>query len=222
MPEAYPQKHLRPQQARAAFLVSAGVLVLLTLGLTVYGIRSPATKEVALSSACPGAAELTERLKPLVKGEIAALTLATHPSPIPELQFSTPEKTQTSLGDFKGRTLLVNFWATWCIPCRQEMPALDHLQGLRGSKDFEVIAINVDTAKLDRPQAFLNEIGVKNLKLYTDNTASAFQSLRQRGELIGLPTTLLVDKDGCEIGTLAGPAQWDSQDALSLLDAVAG
>ncbi|HTV31579.1 MAG TPA: TlpA disulfide reductase family protein [Methylocella sp.] len=202
-------------------MLSSGILAVLALGLTLYGIKKTANKEVAPSPECSGAAERTERLKPMVKGEIAALALAEHPSPVPELTFSTPEKSQANLTDFRGRTLLVNFWATWCVPCRQEMPSLDHLQSLRGSKDFEVIAINVDTTKLDRPQAFLNEIGVKNLKLYTDSTASAFESLRRSGELIGLPTTLLVDKEGCEIGSMAGPAQWDSQDALSLLDAIA-
>ena len=102
------------------------------------------------------------------------------------------------------------------------MPALDRLQGLRGSKDFAVVAVNIDTARLDRPKAFLTEIGVKNLALYTDSTAAAFQSLKQAGKVIGLPTTILIGKDGCEIGTMAGPAQWDSQDALTLLDAIQG
>lgn len=221
MPDAYSQKDQQPQQPRRAFILSAVILVVLTLGLTLYGTQKPANQDTAPSSDCSGAVERTKKLKPLVKGEIAALALAEHPSPVPELTFSTPQKTQANLTDFRGRTLLVNFWATWCVPCRHEMPGLDRLQSLRGSKDFDVITINVDTTKLDRPQAFLNEIGVKNLKLYTDSTASAFESLRRSGELIGLPTTLLVDKEGCEIGTMAGPAQWDSQDALALIDAVA-
>ena len=102
------------------------------------------------------------------------------------------------------------------------MPALDRLQGMLGSKDFAVVAVNIDTARLDRPQAFLNEIGVKNLKLYTDNTAAAFQTLKQTGKVLGLPATILIGKDGCEIGTMAGPAQWDSEDALALLNAIQG
>ncbi|HYP57175.1 MAG TPA: TlpA disulfide reductase family protein, partial [Beijerinckia sp.] len=112
-----------------------------------------------------------------------------------------------------------NLWATWCVPCRQEMPALDQLEAKLGSKDFEVVAVNIDTAKLDRPKAFLNEAGVKSLAFYADNTATIFQNLRTAGKALGLPTTILIGKDGCEIGTMAGPANWDSADALALLTA---
>jgi thiol-disulfide isomerase/thioredoxin len=163
---------------------------------------------------------LAARLKPLVHGEIAALTLAPRPKPLPELGFATAEGTKASLADFKGRTVLLNLWATWCVPCRQEMPALDRLQGILGGKDFSVVAVNIDTAKLDRPRAFWEEIGIKNLTLYTDNKAGVFETLKQTGKVIGLPATILVAKDGCEIGTMAGPAQWDSEDALALLNAI--
>ena len=150
------------------------------------------------------------------------MTLAPRPKLLPGLGFDTPEGTKASLADFKGRTVLLNLWATWCVPCRQEMPALDRLQGMFGSKDFAVVAVNIDTARLDRPKAFLDEIGVKNLKLYTDNTAAAFQTLKQAGKVLGLPTTILIGKDGCEIGTMAGPAQWDLEEALTLLNAIQG
>jgi len=209
-------------------LVSPGValagaaLAFMALAFVLYGIKAPGGKETAETPACPGVAELARRLKPLVHGEIAALTLATQPKPLPELAFDTPEGTKASLADFKGRTVLLNLWATWCLPCRQEMPALDRLQGMFGSNDFAVMAVNIDTARLDRPKAFLHEIGVKNLKLYTDNTAAAFQALKQAGKVLGLPTTILIGKDGCEIGTMAGPAQWDSEDALALLNAIQG
>jgi thiol-disulfide isomerase/thioredoxin len=211
-----------------ALLVSRGVaftavaLACLALGFVLYGIKAPGGKETAETPACPGAASMAARLKPLVRGEIAALTIATQPKPLPELGFNTPEGRKANLADFKGRTVLLNLWATWCVPCRQEMPALDRLQGMFGSKDFAVVAVNVDTARLDRPQAFLHEIGVKNLMLYTDNTAAAFQILKQAGKVLGLPTTILIGKDGCEIGTMAGPAQWDSKDALALLNAIQG
>ena len=201
--------------------IAAGVLML-ALGGVLYGMMAPGGKEAAKSSACPGAASMAARLKPLVHGEIAALSLATQPRPLPELSFDAPGGAKASLADFKGQTVLLNLWASWCVPCRQEMPALDRLQGLRGSKDFAVVAVNVDTARLDRLPAFLKETGIVNLKLYTDGTASAFQTLKQAGKVIGLPTTILIGKDGCEIGTMAGPAQWDSQDALTLIDAVQG
>jgi thiol-disulfide isomerase/thioredoxin len=201
---------------------TAAALALMALGIVLYGIKAPGGKEAAEPPACPGAAALAARLKPLVHGEIAALTLAPRPKLLPGLGFDTPEGTKASLADFKGRTVLLNLCATWCVPCRQEMPALERLQGMFGSKDFAVVAVNIDTARLDRPQAFLNEIGVKNLKLYTDNTAAAFQTLKQTGKVLGLPATILIGKDGCEIGTMAGPAQWDSEDALALLNAIQG
>jgi thiol-disulfide isomerase/thioredoxin len=118
--------------------------------------------------------------------------------------------------------VLLNLWATWCIPCRLEMPALDRLQEKFGGKDFAVVAVNVDTARLDRPKAFLEGVGAKNLTLYTDDKAEIVQNLKKAGNVLGLPTTILVGKDGCELGTLAGPAQWDSQDALALLAAIEG
>jgi thiol-disulfide isomerase/thioredoxin len=216
-----------PKKARAP-LVSRGVafaaaaLACVVAAFVLYGIKAPGGKETAETPACPGAASMAARLKPLVRGEIAALTLATEPKPLPELGFDTAERTKASLADFKGRTVLLNLWATWCVPCRQEMPALDRLQGMLGSKDFAVVAVNIDTAKLDRPRAFLNETGVKNLKLYTDSTAAAFQTLKQAGKVLGLPATILIGKDGCEIGTMAGPAEWDSKDALALLNAIQG
>ncbi len=201
---------------------AAVALACVVLAFVLYGIKAPGGKETAETPACPAAAELAGRLKPLVHGEIAALTLAPRPQPLPELSFATPEGTKATLADFKGRTVLLNLWATWCVPCRQEMPALDRLQGMLGSKEFAVVTVNIDTARLDRPKAFLNEIGVKNLRLYTDNTAAAFQTLKQAGKVLGLPATILIGKDGCEIGTMAGPAQWDSEDALALLNAIQG
>jgi thiol-disulfide isomerase/thioredoxin len=215
------KKKRAPLVARGVAFAAAA-LACLTLSFVLYGIKAPGGKDTAETPACPGAAELAARLKPLVHGEIAALTLAPRPEPLPELAFDTPEGTKASLVDFKERTVLLNLWATWCLPCRQEMPALDRLQGMFGSKDFAVVAVNIDTARLDRPQTSLHEIGVKNLKLYTDNTAAAFQTLMQAGKVLGLPTTILIGKDGCEIGTMAGPAQWDSEDALALLNAIQG
>lgn len=197
-------------------------LVFVALGAVLYGMKPQTGKEAGENPSCPGAAARVARLKPLVHGEIAALSLAAKPKPLPDLSFDAPGGKKVSLLDFRGQTVLLNLWATWCVPCRQEMPALDHLQSLRGSQDFTVVAVNVDTARLDRPQAFWQEIGIKSLTLYTDNEAAAFQKLKGIGKVIGLPTTILIDKTGCETGTMAGPAQWDSGDALALIDAVKG
>ncbi len=174
------------------------------------------------ATACTATRSTAEHLKPLVHGEIAALALASTPRPMPELTFAGPDGKMVKLSDFRGRDILLNLWATWCIPCRKEMPALDRLEAERGGPDFQVVAINIDTARLDRPKAFLKEIGVKNLTFYADSKADVFETLKQDGKVLGLPTTILVGKDGCAIGTMAGPAEWDSKEALALIDAQKG
>jgi thiol-disulfide isomerase/thioredoxin len=102
------------------------------------------------------------------------------------------------------------------------MPALDRLQAKAGAKNFEVVAVNVDTARLDRPNVFLDGIGVKSLARYADPSADAFEGLRVAGRALGLPTSLLIDKDGCELGIVAGPVNWDSDDAAKAVEALKG
>jgi thiol-disulfide isomerase/thioredoxin len=198
------------------------VVVLALLGVVLYGILGRPGKETDAAMACTATRSLAQKLKPLVHGEVAALALASTPEPLPMLNFSGPDAKNLTLADFRGRNVLLNLWATWCVPCRQEMPALDRLEGKLGDDKFEVVTINIDTARLDRPKAFLSEIGVKNLGFYSDSRADVFQVLKQDGKVLGLPTTILVGKDGCEIGTMAGPAQWDSGDGLALIEALKG
>jgi thiol-disulfide isomerase/thioredoxin len=212
-----------PSLQRTAFMLRAGIfaaLALASLALLLYVSEEPGGKDAPVDPACLNTARTAERLRPLVRGEVAALALPKQPKSLPDVRFSGPGGAATSLADFKGRTVLLNLWATWCIPCRLEMPALDRLQEKFGGKDFAVVAVNVDTARLDRPKAFLEGVGAKNLTLYTDDKAEIVQSLKQAGKVLGLPTTMLIGKDGCELGTLAGPAQWDSQDAFALLSAI--
>ena len=118
--------------------------------------------------------------------------------------------------------MLLNLWATWCVPCRKEMPALDALQGKLGSDTFEVVAVNIDTRNLDKPKTWLQEVGITKLGYYADPSAKVFQDLKAIGKAFGMPTTLLVDAQGCELGTLAGPAEWASDDAVKLIEAASG
>ena len=173
----------------------------------------------ATPAACRSAGTAAARLKPLAHGEVAALAVAETPRPAPSLSFKDADGASRTLADFKGRTVLLNLWATWCVPCRKEMPALDRLQAALGGPDFQVVAVNIDTAKLDRPKQFLVEAGVTHLPLYTDSTAGAFQALRAEAGALGLPTTLLIDRAGCTLGTVAGPAEWDSPDVQALVRA---
>jgi thiol-disulfide isomerase/thioredoxin len=203
---------------RRLTLIALGVVAGAAFGLAaVYGIgamqRNPA------DAACKPSAELARRLAPLAKGEVAAIGIATEPKRLPELTFTDADGKPRTLADFKGRTVLLNLWATWCVPCRKEMPALDALQAKLGSESFEVVTVNIDTRNLDKPKTWLNEVGVKKLAYYADPNARTFQDLKAIGRAFGMPTTLLVDGNGCEIGTIAGPAEWASDDAVKLIQA---
>ena len=118
--------------------------------------------------------------------------------------------------------MLLNLWATWCVPCRAEMPALDRLQAAKGGQDFEVVAVNVDTARLERRAAFLDSVGVKALARYADPSGDVFETLRRDGKALGLPVTLVIDKDGCEVGAIEGGAKWDSAEAEALVRVLKG
>jgi thiol-disulfide isomerase/thioredoxin len=105
------------------------------------------------------------------------------------------------------------------VPCRKEMPALDALQDKLGGPNFEVIAVNIDTRDPDKPRAWLKEAGVTRLAYYADPSAKVFQDLKLIGKAFGMPTTLIVDPARCEIGTVAGPAEWASEDGIKLVRA---
>jgi thiol-disulfide isomerase/thioredoxin len=195
-----------------------GVLVIAAAAL-LYVTIGGGGKETAEAKACPANATQRAAVDRAAKGEVAALTVAKQPKPVTPIAFSGPDGQPESLEAFKGRVVLLNLWATWCAPCRQEMPALDWLETKLGGKDFQVVAVNIDTTRLERPKAFLNEVGVKVLPFYSDPKADVFYRLKQAGKVVGLPTTILIDRNGCEIGTLAGPASWDSPDAVALIEA---
>ena len=193
----------------------AGVVV----GLAgVYGISTFLGNRGA-DAACQGAVETARRIAPLAHGEVAAVGVATAPLRVPDLAFQDGSGQAHTLADWRGRTVLLNLWATWCIPCRKEMPALDALQDKLGGPKFEVVAINIDTRDPDKPRAWLKDVGVNRLAYYADPTAKVFQDLKLIGKAFGMPTTMLVDPAGCELGTIAGPAEWASEDGVKLVSA---
>ena len=155
-------------------------------------------------------------------GEVAAVQVATEPRALPALAFTDAAGAHKTLADWHGRTVLLNLWATWCVPCRREMPALQALQQKLGGKDFEVVAVNIDTRDPEKPKAWLRDVGVDQLAYYADPSAKVFQDLKLIGKGFGMPTTLLIDPSGCEIATLAGPAEWASDDAVNLVKAALG
>ena len=149
-------------------------------------------------------------------------TLPESPLKVPDLSFQDASGKPMTLAAWRGRTVLLNLWATWCVPCRKEMPTLDALQAKLGGPAFEVVAVNIDTRDPEKPKTFLKDIGVDKLAYYADATARAFQDLKDVGRAFGMPTTLLIDPHGCELGTIAGPAEWASDDAVKLIQAALG
>ncbi len=209
----------RPVRPRRLALVAVAVLAGAILGYAgVYGIGG-LMRNAGGDPACRPAVALASRIAPLAKGEVAAVTMATKPLRLPDLAFADAAGEPKKLSDWRGRTVLVNLWATWCVPCRKEMPALDGLQAKLGSQDFEVVAVNIDTRDLDKPSAFYKEAGLNRLAFFSDSKAKVFQDLKAIGRALGMPTTVLVDGEGCEIASLAGPAEWASEDAVRLISA---
>jgi len=184
----------------------------------VYGIGG-LKRSAAGDPACRGAVDLARRLAPLAQGEVAALTMATAPLRLPDLAFEDAEGRPKKLSDWRGRTVLVNLWATWCVPCRKEMPALESLQTRLGGPNFEVVAVNIDTRDPEKPKNFWKEVNLTRLGYFSDPKAKVFQDLKAIGRALGMPTSVLVDGEGCEIATIAGPAEWDSEDAIKLITA---
>jgi len=136
--------------------------------------------------------------------------------PVAAIQFDDAQGRSRSLADFKGKVVLLNLWATWCVPCRKEMPALDRLQGALGAPDFEVVALSIDRGGMDVVRKFFAEIGIHNLAVYVDSAGKAMRALNA----VGLPLTLLVGRDSLEIGRLIGPAEWDSAEAIEFVRSI--
>jgi thiol-disulfide isomerase/thioredoxin len=221
-------------QSRKSLSTGALVAIAIAMGAVVgaagiYWKASPsgnAPTEESLVSAdevtCKADAEMLARLKPLAKGEVAAMTIRDEPVVLPELEFVSEQGEALKLADFAGQALLVNLWATWCAPCRAEMPALAELQSELGDDNFKVLAINIDTGDVAKPKAFLDEIGVANLGLYRDASMGVFNTLKKEGLAFGLPVTLMVRKEGCMLGAMNGPAEWASADAKALVEGLKG
>lgn len=198
-----------------AVLVLCGVLIVLA---GVYGIEHRRSNPA--DAACAGAVDTAARIAPLVHGEVAALAVAQKPFSVPALAFKDAQGRDRSLADWRGRTVLLNLWATWCVPCRREMPALDALEGKLGGPKFQVVAVNIDQRDPQKPLNFLKEVGITHLAYFTDDSAQVFETLKTAGKAFGMPTTLIVDPKGCEIGDMAGPAEWSSDDGVKLVSAL--
>src|ERR1700755_3222299 len=174
-----PELSTPPPAATRRIPVTIGaVLIGAVLGFAgVYGFGG-LNRTASGDPACGPAVELARKLAPLAQGEVAALTMATAPLRLPDLALEDAEGKPKKLSDWRGRTVLVNLWATWCVPCRKEMPALESLQTRLGGPDFEVVAVNIDTRDPDKPRNFLKDANLTRLGFFSDTKAKVFQDLK--------------------------------------------
>jgi thiol-disulfide isomerase/thioredoxin len=169
---------------------------------------------------CPVQSEAATAIGDAAVGELAALNGTGEGRGYATMAFKDAAGEPVTIADFKGRKLLVNFWASWCVPCRAEMPALDAIAGQYNSEQFMVLPINLDIGAggLAKAQAFLDENKFAHLPLYADSSFAAFERLKQEAVAIGLPATLVLDENGCELGVLQGPAEWNTADGKAVIE----
>ncbi|TAN18002.1 MAG: TlpA family protein disulfide reductase [Rhizobiaceae bacterium] len=203
----------------AAVVIAGGIALYVTERGS--GNNADTTASIGGTAQCSGDVAKAKAVGAAATGQLAAMSPADPPIALSGLAFNGPDGKPTTLGAFKGKTVLLNVWATWCAPCRAEMPELDHLQAEKGNPGFQVVAVNVDTGSDEKPKKFFSETGVKSLKLYRDDTLEVFNNLKKQGLALGLPVSLIVAKDGCLLAHMNGPAAWASEDAGHLID-VAG
>jgi thiol-disulfide isomerase/thioredoxin len=199
----------------------------LGLGLAGMGVAIAAwfyLGNAASANSCPVNVAAAQIVDAAAVGELAALNGTGGGRGYADMAFKDQAGKDMTIADFSGKSLLVNFWASWCVPCREEMPALDEIATDYNSEKFMVVPINLDIGEggLEKAQAFLDEGQFQNLPLYADNTFAAFDRLKREAVAVGLPATLLLDPEGCEIAVLQGPAEWHSQDGRAVIDALLG
>ncbi len=172
--------------------------------------------------ACAARPEAAAALDKAAAGELAALTPTGIGRSYTDLGFVDDTGRPMSLADYGGKPLLVNFWATWCVPCREEMPALNALAAAYGEDVFSVVPINLDTGgdAMDKVQSFFADESLGNLPVLSDSSFAAFERLKKTGVAIGLPATVLLDASGCELAILQGPAEWNSMDGHKVIEAL--
>jgi thiol-disulfide isomerase/thioredoxin len=148
-------------------------------------------------------------------GKMTAFVARAEPQDLPPVNFVREDGSETSLEEWHGKVVLLNLWATWCAPCRKEMPDLDKMKADLSGPDFDLVALSIDRTGLEKPRKFLEATGVQHLKLYNNSGGKLAASLRA----FGMPTTLLINRKGQELGRLVGPADWASPDAYALIKA---
>ncbi len=179
-------------------IAAVGLAILVVSALGIYFYRGPA----------PTVAPETPTLE-----KTTSFILLPEPRELPDISFSDGDGRSVKLSSFRGKVILLNIWATWCVPCRKEMPTLDRLQTKLGGPGFEVVALSIDRDGPFVVRTFYDEIGIKALRIYIDQNGEASSAL----DFTGIPATLLIDRAGRELGRKIGPAEWDSPEIVKLI-----
>lgn len=201
-----------PSRASLPAMRQTLILILLLIGVAALSVGGAYyrfvtdNRRIAASSPAPLTASTLAK-----SGD--AFIIHEAPQPMPTLSFTDGDGNELSLAAFRGRTILLNIWATWCLPCREEMPALERLEAKLSGPEFQVVPLSLDRGGLPKVKSFYEEIGLKALGLYVDTTSKASYALGA----VGIPTTLLINPDGLEVGRLVGPAEWDSPELTEII-----
>lgn len=165
-----------------------------------------------LGVANPGVAD-TAALEQLREGDMRKLVFHAEPWDGSDAVFTHEDGSDMTLAAYEGQYVVLNFWATWCAPCRKEMPFLSALQTQMGGDDFQVVTVATGRNPRAAMERFFDETGVENLPLHADEQQSLSRSLG----VLGLPATLIIDPDGQELARMTGEADWSSDSAIAIL-----
>ncbi len=210
-----PRPRQTPIRLALAALGVAALAIAASLWWSNAGLVSPAQ-----ALPCDPQPVAAKALDAAATGELAALNGTGTGRSYTDLAFTDADGKPHTLKDFVGKTLLVNFWASWCVPCRAEMPALDKLAAEENDANFMVLPINTGEADPSKGKAFFTAGGWSHLPLYIDPNFTAIERLKTTAVSAGLPATVLLDKKGCEIAVLQGPAAWDTPDGKRVIEAL--
>ncbi|MEM8551611.1 MAG: TlpA disulfide reductase family protein [Pseudomonadota bacterium] len=204
---------------KTVFIMAAAALAVVIFASAVVITVRPALFSLAGETGqCRQGQAAANAVEGLSVGHMASFQTI-EPRDVSALPFDGMGEEERTLAEFSGKTILFNLWATWCAPCRIEMPHLAALHTARQSDDFAVIATSIDNRDTGLPERFLEETNALALDYYREPSLRLFNSLRDAGLAMGMPTTLLIAPDGCAVGVTHGAADWSSPDALRLIDA---
>jgi thiol-disulfide isomerase/thioredoxin len=218
-----PRTSLATYAWTAALAALAGFAAVYVTFLSPDNANPPVTAAAVKSADAAGASGDAAKVlpsgpgtNPLSTGHMTAFVFKKAPEAVPDTVFLDASGKERTLKDWQGKVVLLNLWATWCAPCRKEMPSLDRLQAELGSDKFEVVAVSVDKTGIDGAKRFLEQIKVSKLGVFADPAIKLGTELKA----IGMPATVLIDRESREVGRLVGPAEWDSEDAKRLIKAI--